>query len=88
MREIQVLVLRDRGDHPRVAIRMNITEDVLREQTPHVTEVWSEGKTLLARIFSLVALGDWVSLYLAILHGQDPTPVAVIDHLKKELGKV
>ena len=88
MREIQVLVLRDRGDHPRVAIRMNITEDVLREQTPHVTEVWSEGKTLLARVFSLVALGDWVSLYLAILHGQDPTPVAVIDHLKKELGKV
>jgi glucose/mannose-6-phosphate isomerase len=88
MRDIQVLVLRDRGDHPRVSVRMNITEDVLRQYTPHLTEVWSEGTSLLARIFSLVSLGDWVSLYLAILHREDPTPVAVIDHLKEELGKV
>jgi glucose/mannose-6-phosphate isomerase len=87
MREIQVLILRDRADHPRVAIRMNVTADVLRQHTPLVTEVWSEGTTLLARIFSLVYLGDWVSLYLAAVHGVDPTPVEAIDHLKEELGK-
>jgi glucose/mannose-6-phosphate isomerase len=39
-------------------------------------------------MFSLVHLGDWVSFYLAILNGQDPMPVAVIDHLKSELAKV
>jgi glucose/mannose-6-phosphate isomerase len=32
--------------------------------------------------------GDWVSFYLALLYGIDPTPVPVIEFLKKELAKV
>jgi len=86
MREMQVFILRDKDDHRRVRIRMDITKQVLGEYTPRVTEVWSEGSSLLARMFSLVYLGDWMSFYLAMLHGIDPTPVAVIDRLKKELA--
>ncbi len=88
MKEIQVIFLRDKGDHKRVQVRMDVTKGVLQEVTPHITEVWSEGRSLLARMFSLVHLGDWVSFYLAILNRQDPMPVAVIDHLKSELAKV
>jgi glucose/mannose-6-phosphate isomerase len=88
MRGMHVFLLRDKGDHKRVQMRMHITKAILAECTPHIAEVWSEGSSLLARIFSLVYLGDWVSYYLAILHGVDPTPVAVIDHLKEELGKI
>ncbi|HSQ74771.1 MAG TPA: bifunctional phosphoglucose/phosphomannose isomerase [Bacteroidota bacterium] len=88
MGEMHVLFLRDTADHPRVQIRMGLTRDIIGHYTDHVTEVWSEGKGLLARMFSLITLGDWVSYYLAILHGEDPTPVAVINHLKTELGKV
>jgi glucose/mannose-6-phosphate isomerase len=86
MREMQVIFLRDKGDHPRVQIRMDVTKGVISERTPRITEAWSEGKSLLARMFSLVYLGDWVSLYLAVLHRVDPTPVAAIDLLKKELA--
>jgi glucose/mannose-6-phosphate isomerase len=86
MSEMQVLFLRDRKDHPRVRVRMDITRRLIEQYTPHVTDVWSEGRSLLARMFSLVYLGDWVSFYLAILHREDPTPVAVIDYLKKELA--
>ncbi len=88
MKETQVFFLRDKGDHKRVQVRMEVTKAVLQELTPHITEVWSEGRSLLARMFSLVHLGDWVSFYLAILNRQDPMPVAVIDHLKSELAKV
>jgi glucose/mannose-6-phosphate isomerase len=88
MQDMQVVFLRDAHDHPRVKVRMDITRQILEQYTPHITEVWSEGRSLLARIFSLVYLGDWVSLYLAVLHKEDPTPVAVIDHLKNELGKL
>jgi glucose/mannose-6-phosphate isomerase len=88
MREMEVVFLRDRGDHPRVQVRMDITKQLISQYTPHVVEVWSEGTSLLARMFSLVSLGDWVSYYLAILHGEDPRPVAVIDHLKTELAKL
>jgi glucose/mannose-6-phosphate isomerase len=88
MREMQVFFLRDKDDHPRVKIRMDITKEIIGRYTPHVTEVWSEGSSLLTRMFSLIYLGDWMSYYLAMLHGVDPTPVEVIDHLKRELGKV
>lgn len=88
MAEMHVVFLRDREDHPRVQIRMNITKGIIARQTEHCTEVWSEGKALLARMFMLLYLGDWVSYYMAILHEEDPTPVAVINHLKTEMGKV
>jgi len=86
MREMQVFILRDKDDHKRVQIRMEFTKQVLGEHTSRVTEVWSEGSSLLARMFSLVSLGDWMSFYLAMLHGIDPTPVTVIDRLKQELA--
>jgi glucose/mannose-6-phosphate isomerase len=53
-----------------------------------VTELTSEGKSLLARMFSLIYFGDCVMLYFAILNNEDPEPVAVIDFLKGKLGKV
>jgi glucose/mannose-6-phosphate isomerase len=88
MAEMHVVFLRDKQDHARVQIRMNITKEVIAKQTEHCTEVWSEGTSLLTRMFSLLYLGDWVSYYMAILHEEDPTPVAVINYLKTELGKV
>ena len=88
MKKMTVVMLRDREDHPRVRIRMAITRSVVREYAGDVLEVQSEGSSLLARMFSLIALGDWVSYYLAMLNHVDPTPVSVIDLLKKKLGLV
>ncbi len=87
MREIQVVFLRDKEDHPRVQKRMEVTRTILSVHTDRIAEAWSEGKGLLARMFSLVHLGDWVSLYLAVLHRVDPTPVEAINRLKQELAK-
>jgi len=86
MRQMQVLLLRDREDHRRVSRRLEVTHQLLARHTERITEVWSQGSSRLARIFSLVHLGDWVSYYLAVLHGRDPMPVLAIDHLKAELG--
>ena len=88
MREMQVILLRDRADHPRVKIRMDLSRQILAGYTDHVAEVWSEGISPLARMFSLIYLGDWVSLYLAVLHQVDPTPVEVITRLKNELARI
>ncbi len=88
MKQTHVIILRDKGDHPRVAVRGEIVKGILEPYSSGVSEVWSEGKSLLARMFSLIHFGDWVSFYLAILNGQDPTPVRVIDHLKNELARV
>jgi glucose/mannose-6-phosphate isomerase len=87
MKKIAVVFLRDVGTHQRVRVREDVTKSIIRKKTSTVLEMWSEGSSLLARIFSLVYAGDWVSYYLAILYNEDPTPVKVIDYLKGELAK-
>jgi glucose/mannose-6-phosphate isomerase len=88
MKDIVVVVLRDADEHSRVRVRLELTKRIIAKYSPRVIETRSEGKSLLARMFSLIHLGDWVSYYLAILNEVDPTPVKVIDYLKTELGKV
>ncbi len=88
MKRMEVLFLRDQGSHKRVLLREDITKIVISQYAAGVTEIWSEGKTLLARMFSLIHFGDWFSFYLALLNQEDPAPVKVIDYLKQELAKV
>jgi glucose/mannose-6-phosphate isomerase len=87
MKQIEVLLLRDKGDHERVQLRMAITKEVIAPYSSRVTEILSDGKFLLGRIFDLIYLGDWCSFYLAISNGVDPTPVRHIDYLKKKLAE-
>jgi glucose/mannose-6-phosphate isomerase len=82
---LQVIYLRDRQDHPRVQKRMEITRELIEKTSAPVIEAWSEGHSRLARLFSMIFLGDLVSVYVAILSGVDPTPVHKIDLLKKRL---
>ena len=51
---------------------------------PHV--VGSRGQTTVERAFSLVLLGDLVSIYLAVLGGEDPTPVEPIERAQAATG--
>ena len=79
--------LRDSEDHPRIQLRFKITRKLLAERGIQILEMHSEGKSRLARLFSAILLGDWASYYLALLYGVDPTPVAIIEDLKKQLAR-
>jgi glucose/mannose-6-phosphate isomerase len=85
--DVGVVFLRDKGDHPQVQHRFDLTREVIEERAGVVHEVWSEGESLLARVFSVVYLGDFVSLYLAYLNNVDPTPVETIETFKKRLSE-
>lgn len=80
--------LLDEEDHPRVKARFEFVKEIIRPYCSDVVEIHSQGKSLLARIFSLVHFGDWLSFYLAIKKGVDPTPVGNIDMLKKRLSEL
>lgn len=88
MSEFVVIFLRDSGDHKRVAMRMDITKEILSKKGINIVEVFSKGKRLLSRMMSLIYIGDMASFYLAILNGVDPTPVDSVTYLKKQLAKV
>lgn len=85
LNDFVVIILRDRSEHPRVTKRIDITKSMIKKKTK-VLEVHSKGKSLLSRIFYLIYLGDFVSFYLALLNGVDPTPVDAVTYLKKRLG--
>ena len=84
-RQIGVVALRDRLDHPRVRRRIELTRQLLESKAGCWLDVESRGGSELARMLSLAHLGDWVSLYLAFLQKVDPTPINLIRQLKAGL---
>lgn len=85
-KSFKVMHLRDVDDHPRVALRFEALRDIIKKNVGSVIDIQGTGKSLLARTFSLVYLGDWMSWHLAILNGVDPSPVPVIQSLKRVLA--
>ncbi|HEY3758404.1 MAG TPA: bifunctional phosphoglucose/phosphomannose isomerase [Solirubrobacteraceae bacterium] len=78
--------LDDSDAHPRVKARMELTEKLIADHATASLHLETRGQTAIERIFSLVLLGDLVSLYLAVLRGVDPGPVEMIEQLKSELA--
>ncbi|MBN1913149.1 MAG: bifunctional phosphoglucose/phosphomannose isomerase [Candidatus Omnitrophica bacterium] len=87
LKDFIVLMLKDKGMHPRVEKRMDITGAILKKEKVEVIEVESRGEGLLSRMFSLIYTGDFISYYLALLYGIDPTPVDRVTYLKNKLAE-
>ena len=87
-KQIELVILRDRHDNERVKARIEVTREIVEDRVAGVTETWSEGESTIARLFSLIYPGDFVSLYLAMLYRVDPTPVRMIDLLKSRLAEL
>lgn len=83
-----MVILRDPDDHPRIQKRMDITKSLLEDGGSTVQDITAEGKSFLSRFLYLVHLGDFVSYYLAVLYGVDPTEIREIDLLKEGLSKI
>jgi len=80
-----IIILRSEDEAENISRQIEITKMILNERVGGLRELWEKGKGRLARMFSLIYLGDFVSYYLAILNGVDPTPVKNIERLKKQL---
>lgn len=81
-----VIEIRSNLEHPRVQRRFAVTERLLSGKRPAPIVVEPQGETLLQQLLWTITLGDFVSLYLALLNGLNPTPVDLIEKLKKSLG--
>jgi glucose/mannose-6-phosphate isomerase len=82
-----VVILVDEDADARIARKVRITSQILREHVSAVEVIAIGGETHMERMLSAIHLGDYVSVYLALLKGVDPTPVDVITLLKKKLAE-
>jgi glucose/mannose-6-phosphate isomerase len=79
--------LDDADLHPRIRQRIELTRGLIAAHAAATYRVESVGETPTERLVSLILLGDLVSLYLAVLRGIDPSPVALLERLKGELAR-
>ncbi len=83
---LTAVLLRDPGDHPRVARRFEWLRTYLGRQGVPVETVTAEGPEPLARLLHAVLLGDFVSYYLALRNGADPSALPGVTLLKRALA--
>lgn len=81
-----VVDLRSSFEHPRIQKRFDLSAKLLSGRRPTPQTVEAQGDTVLEQLLWLVALGDFVSIYVALLNGLNPTPVELIEKFKKELA--
>jgi glucose/mannose-6-phosphate isomerase len=74
-------------EHPRILKRFEISDRLLSGMRPKAHTVNLEGDRPIAQYLWGCILADFVSIYVAILNGVDPTPVALVEKLKAELAK-
>lgn len=83
---LHLLVLRDVEEHPQVRKRREVSVELAQARGVPVTEIRAEGEHRLERIATLIAITDYVTVYLAIALGVDPTPVSAIQELKARIA--
>jgi glucose/mannose-6-phosphate isomerase len=82
---LSAIFIRDENEPTEVLRRIEVTKDLMSRNIKRIFEIRSSGKSCLAKMASAICIGDFMSVYLAILRGVDPTPVKTITLLKSKL---
>ncbi len=81
------IFIRDKAESNKYAARINIAKEIISEKC-ETAEIYPRGESKLGKMFSLMYIGDFASVYTAILRGVDPTPIKEIERIKKALENV
>jgi glucose/mannose-6-phosphate isomerase len=82
-----VLLIRDHNEPDEIKNRIEATKSTALLKAERILEIYAKGEEKLAKMFSIITLGDFTSVYLAILKGVDPVPVKTIDEIKMAMKK-
>lgn len=82
-----VILIRDSQEPKEIRNRIETTKKLVFSRANKLLEIVAEGKGKLEKMFSVLCIGDYASVYLAILQNKDPTPVNIIVKVKSELAK-
>ncbi len=81
-----LVLLDDPEGDERLRRRLAFTASIMQPRVAGLTRVTARGVLPFARVLSSAYVGDYTSLYLAVLYGVDPSPVAAIEDLKARLA--
>jgi glucose/mannose-6-phosphate isomerase len=81
--KLHLVLLRDDEESEVDGARADAVADLARERNVGVSVLTAAGGSQLERLASLIAVPDFASVYLALLHGLDPIAVAAVSELKE-----
>ncbi len=82
----KVITILDEDYYPQIKKRFEISQEIIRKSGAEIITLKSSKENFKLRLMELIYLGDWISYYLALLRGFDPTEINNINFLKKQLG--
>lgn len=81
-----VVDLRSSFENERVQKRFIVSARLLSGRRPDPVVIEAEGNNLIEQMLYCIMLGDFTTIYSAILAGINPVPVDLIEKFKKELN--
>ena len=79
------LFLRAPSDHPRNRLRSDLTRKAFMLEGMNTDYVDARGDTPLAHMWTSILFGDYMSYYLAMGYGVDPTPIQALVEFKEAM---
>ncbi len=84
-KSFKVIILQDTLPYPEDKKRLALSVRLIEKYIGKTETAVPVGTSVLARVFSMIYLGDLVSIYLALLYATDPSLMPNIDYIKKHL---
>lgn len=81
------LFLRAPSDDPRNRRRLDLTKQAFMLEGLNTDFLDARGRSRLAHMWTLIHFGDYMSYYLAMAYGVDPTPVTALVNFKEAMRR-
>jgi glucose/mannose-6-phosphate isomerase len=82
----KIIYLFDNDYNPQIKKRYFVFSQLVASKGVEVINLTSHEKIFQVRIMDLIYLCDWISFYLALLRGFDPSEIDFINEMKKRLA--
>jgi glucose/mannose-6-phosphate isomerase len=84
--KIATVLIRDKAEHPQIRKRIEFAKSLFADKGSTVIEIWApDSDYVLPKMMYVMYICDFISVYLSILRGVDPTPVEIIERLKEAI---
>jgi len=84
--QTMTLFLNSPSDHPRNKLRSIFTRQAYMVEGMNTDAIDARGESALAHVWTLIIFGDYMSYYLAMAYGVDPTPIEALVNFKKSMA--
>jgi len=85
-KKIRSIILHSEMDSDDVKKRIKATCEVLKDHGFSPDKIKAEGSNQIQQLLYSILLGDFVSAYLGIINGIDPTPVEIVEAFKAQIA--